>query len=407
MKRVWLLPWLLMLVLCACDSPLVGAKCRAGFTICAGVCVDEHADFRNCGACGHSCGLYLCQQGVCSKTQLRDAGADTGTSEADSGRALADAGALDSGSLDASQVGSDAAVMACGLGERDCSGQCVNPHIDPAHCGSCDNGCAVGQVCSAGVCMAQCEAPLTLCSGQCFDLTQDSDHCGSCDTRCPSGICELGVCAGAIAGQAVVIGHDFLSANNAMQRLAGNAVFLGRGAPVRVLVYRGESSSASQTGVESAIDVVKAEIGRDWQRIEAIESLVPLQLAAADVLLVHAQSNATKSTLVKLGQQWSNALSQFVGTGGVVVVFDAPSSSNDGTFRMLEPSQIFAADSRETVLSQQLTVQTPGLGVAVRVPDRYMSASDTVHFTGMSTPGSAVVVDKDGKPVIVQRVIVP
>jgi hypothetical protein len=158
--------------------------------------------------------------------------------------------------------------------------------------------------------------------------------------------------------------------------------------------------------VEQAIDFAKAEIGRDWRKIDAIEALVPLQLADADVLLVHAQSNATNSTLMKLGQQWGSALSQFLVRGGIVVLFEAPTTRNDGTYRILVPANIFAAASRSSIAVQQLRVQTPGLGVALRVPDRYMSATNTVRFDGVSTPGTSIVVDGMMRPVVVQRVIV-
>jgi hypothetical protein len=214
------------------------------------------------------------------------------------------------------------------------------------------------------------------------------------------------MCGGAIAGQAVVIGHDLIAANDAMNRLVGNAVFLASGAPVRVLVYRGDADAASVAGVEAAIDTAKAQIGRDWQRIEAIESLVPLQLSAADVLLIHAQAGATRATIDRLGQEWGNAMAQFVAQGGVIVVMEAPSALNDGTFHLLEPANIFSAASRESITPQQLSVRTPGLGVAVRVPDRYMSQEHTVHFKGVSMRGSFVVVDRDQLPVVVQRVIV-
>jgi hypothetical protein len=214
------------------------------------------------------------------------------------------------------------------------------------------------------------------------------------------------MCGGSIAGQAVVIGHDLIASNDAIIRLVGNAVFLASGAPVRVLVYRGDADPASVAGVEAAIDAAKQTLGREWQRIEAIESLVPLQLSAADVLLVHAQAGATRDTIDRLGQEWGNAMAQFVSQGGVIVVIEAPSDLNDGTFHLLEPSNIFSAASRESVAAQQLTVRTPGLGVAVRVPDRYMSEEHTVHFRGVSMRGSFVVVDKDQLPVVVQRVIV-
>jgi Stigma-specific protein, Stig1 len=393
----WLQACLLLMAasVSACDSPIVGAECASDFTLCDDVCVNLNADFRNCGGCGRGCGRYICQDGVCDDTQARDAGISNAE---DAGPISDDAGAGD--------FNSHPGLEGCGLGQRDCAGSCVDPLSDLQHCGACDVACTDSQLCSGGSCADRCMAPLTACDGACFDLSLDPDHCGSCATRCTSGICESASCEGAIAGQAVVIGHDFLSANNAMQRMAGNAVFLARGAPVRVLVYRGEALDASVQGVEGAIDVVKREIGRDWQKIDAIEALVPLQLATADVLLVHAQASARKSSLLKLGQQWGNALAQFLAGGGVVVVFEAPSASNDGTYRILEPAQIFAADSRSAVTSQQLRVQMPGLGVALRAPDRYMSALDSVHFIGVKTPGAFVVLDRDNLPVVVQRVIV-
>jgi hypothetical protein len=327
----------------------------------------------------------------------RDAGLDGGR---DGGR---DAGGRD----DDAGFDPDAGLPGCSVGYQECDGVCANPSNDPRHCGSCGNACPAGAFCSSGSCAPECEAALTQCGGLCVDAQRDPDHCGGCSNRCTSGICELGACADAIAGQAVVIGHDFTNANTAMQRLVGNAVFLALGAPVRVLVYTGDADPASAMGVERAIDMVKIETGRNWQRMEAIEALVPLQLSAADVLLIHAQVEASNSTLRKLGEQWGNALAQFVSIGGVVIVVDAPSERNGGTFQVLEPPRIFLARSREEIEPQPLTVQAPGLGVAVRVPERYMSLSHTVRFRGVASPGTIVVTDRDSLPVVVQRVISP
>lgn len=399
--------WLGLLCLCACESPIVGLECRPGFTLCGGRCVDLSADFRNCGSCAHSCGQYVCEQGTCSSDAMHDAGMprpEAGIPDAGPTDAGSDVD-VDGGDEDAGGFQTDAGLPGCSVGTQECEGVCANPSNDPRHCGSCGVACGPELFCSAGICRPECEAPLTQCDALCFDLQRDPDHCGSCDKRCMSGICELGECADAIAGQAVVIGHDFTKANTAMQRLAGNAVFLGLGAPVRILVYAGDADAASVEGVERAIDVVKEETGRDWQRVEAIEALVPLQLSAADVLLIHAQVGASNSSLRKLGEQWGNALAQFVSTGGVIVVIEAPSERNAGTFQVLGPSRIFLAQGREEIESQPLNVETPGLGVAVRVPERYMSLSHTVHFNGVTSPGSLVVVDKERLPVVVQRVV--
>ena len=388
----------LALLLVACESPIVGLECREGFSLCGNSCVDLRSDFRNCGQCDKSCGRFVCEEGSCSAEQIRDAGVDGGPFDAGK-----DAGPDD----DAGAFNPDAGLPGCSVGYQDCDGVCANPSNDPRHCGSCGNACPDGMFCSSGTCAPECEAALLQCGALCVDAQRDPDHCGDCTKRCTSGICELGSCADAIAGQAVVIGHDFSSANTAMQRLLGNAVFLGLGAPVRVLVYTGDADPASSMGVERAIDVVKVETGRDWQRVEAIEALVPLQLSAADVLLIHAQVEASNSTLRKLGEQWGNALAQFVSIGGVIVVVEAPSARNSGTFQVLEPARIFLAGSREEIEPQALTVEAPGLGVAVRVPDRYMSLSHTVHFEGVTSPGTIVVTDRDALPVVIQRVISP
>jgi hypothetical protein len=397
-----------LLGVAGCKSAIVGSECRPGFTLCGAECVNLQADFRNCGECGSHCGRFICDEGSCTRRVRPDAGPpDAGDNEASVPDAAAPDASREAGPPEDGGFDPDAGLGGCLVGRQECEGSCVDPEKDRAHCGICGNACGTGELCSGGVCAPQCEDPLVACDDQCVVLSSDPEHCGSCGGRCASGICEAAVCADAIAGQVVVIGHDFTTANNAMRRIAGNAVFLARGAPVRVLVYRGDANAASVSGVEQAIDFAKAEIGRDWRKVDAIEALVPLQLADADVLLVHAQANATNSTLQKLGQQWGSALGQFLVRGGIVVLIEAPTTRNDGTYRILVPSNIFAAASRSSIAVQQLRVQTPGLGVALRVPDRYMSAENTVRFDGVSTAGTSIVVDGTMRPVVVQRVIVP
>jgi hypothetical protein len=203
----------------------------------------------------------------------------------------------------------------------------------------------------------------------------------------------------------VVIGHDMVGANNAMRRIASNAVFLSRGAPLRVLIYRGEALESSVAGVEAALDFGTGELGRSIERIDAVDALVPLQLTNADVFLIHAQAHATNSTLQKLGKQWTNALAQFVARSGTVVLFEAPSSSNDGTFRVLEPARLFSADAREEIPEQRLEVQAQGMAVLLRVPELYMSVSHSVHFSEADGAATVLVADEAGEPVVLQRVI--
>ena len=378
-----------------CASPIVGASCREGYDVCADGCVDLQTDWRNCGACDNNCGRFLCEDGMCTSTVRPDAGVDE------------DAGVDAGESPDGGTFDPDGGVSGggCGLGSLECDGVCTDVTRDVNRCGACDNRCASGEFCAYAKCWAECEGDLQFCGGVCLDTKRDPNNCGGCGNVCASGICIDGVCDDRVPGHVVVIGHDLIGANNAMRRIAGNAVFLSRGAPLRVLIYRGEAVESSVAGVDAALDFSTRELGRQVERIDAVDALVPLQLTNADVFLIHAQANATKSTLQKLGKQWANALAQFVARSGTVVLFEAPSSSNDGTFRILGPSRLFSASAREEIPEQRLEVMTLDQAVMLRVPDRYMSVSHSVHFSDVDKAATVLVADQDGEPVVLQRVI--
>ncbi|MBI4703390.1 MAG: hypothetical protein HY744_19935, partial [Deltaproteobacteria bacterium] len=70
-------------------------------------------------------------------------------------------------------AGCPAQLIACG--ER-----CVDPLVDPAHCGGCDKACAVGEVCTAGQCAVECGPGNVKCAGQCVNTDNDPAHCGGC-----------------------------------------------------------------------------------------------------------------------------------------------------------------------------------------------------------------------------------
>jgi hypothetical protein len=404
-------------VVAACGSPVVGATCRDGLSVCGASCVDLAADFRNCGSCGNDCGLFVCADGVCSTTDLRpDPGIDGGSRDGAFGDGVdgggggsgADSGAGSSATDGGGSGEGGASFPGCGLGETDCSSGCEDLLVSHAACGECGNECDADEVCSAGVCAPACEPPLTLCAGGCRDVSSDDEHCGRCGAACPSGICEDAECLGAIPGFVVVLGHDFATgtASRGMNRLAGNAVLaLPRGAPVRMLEFRGEASSASIAGVRKAIELVRIESGRNVTIVDALEALVPVQLQQADVFVVHAQAAATKSTLGKLRDQWANALNDFLRAGGVVVLFEAPSTKNEGTFKLL-PSPLFGAAGRSSIPAQTLRMIAPGLALTARVPDRYQSAGQSLRFSGVSD-ATPIVVDGDDAPVVLQHIILP
>ncbi len=141
----------------------------------------------------------------------------------------------------------------CGSDFVRCGTQCVSLRMDPLHCGSCGNSCAVanatprcndgacgvarcndgfgdcdgneGNGCEArldtdlrcGACGTRCEgatpvcdgltrqcatgcsAGQTRCAGSCVDVQTNRDHCGACDQRCAlanaTAACVAGACA--------------------------------------------------------------------------------------------------------------------------------------------------------------------------------------------------------------------
>ena len=203
------------------------------------------------------------------------------------------------------------------------------------------------------------------------------------------------------AGHIVVIGHDYVTRRIGMSRIAGNAVFLGSGNPVRVLAYVGRADSASVAGTDGAISQVAAARGRPWLRSLVLADEVPLRLASTDVFLVYAQRGAGDAELSVLGAQWSVALRTFLRRGGVVVVLETD-AENAGTWQILEASGLFTAVARAPLASGTLRVIAPGDAIAIDVPLMYSVERNTVRFD--STDGTIVVADTIGA-IVLHRVV--
>jgi hypothetical protein len=84
-------------------------------------------------------------------------------------------------------------VCGCPTGSIVCTGACVNPLTDRAHCGDCTTLCTGGSECRAGAC--SCDAGQTLCAYQCVDTSSDYRNCGGCGRMClPPRRCVSGTC---------------------------------------------------------------------------------------------------------------------------------------------------------------------------------------------------------------------
>lgn len=439
----------LLIALSGCDS-IVGAECADGFVRCGSRCL-ESCDLDSDG--GLDAGAIRRDAAVDPDAAVDsdaavdpdaaiEAGIDSGADAALDGRVPDDGGALDDGgpiddggSFDAGEAGSldagtgsdagtsgsdagaadagvsgdagglDAGIPSCDLGQLECDGTCVDVLADPLHCGACGRMCAAGEFCASGACHPTCDPPLVECAGACVDPGTSPDHCGGCGVVCGSGICIDGECSNALAGHVVIVGHDYETSRAGQNRLAGNALFLARGSPVRTLVWEGEVSSASRRGVEAAIDAVARAIGRAWARTQLSDpALLPVEIARADALLVHAQSGADDESLRALGRAWSVALSSFLARGGVVVLFDGPSAANAGTWQILDAAGLFSASSRTEVTSEIVSVRAAADAVALRVPLFYAGERHTVAF---DTPDGVVVTATTSGAVVVHRTLVP
>jgi len=202
----------------------------------------------------------------------------------------------------------------------------------------------------------------------------------------------------------VVVGHDYRNARRDMNRLVGNGVFLAPGAPVRVLVYEGDSRASSLTGVDRAIDQTAVARGRTWTRSVASLGEVPLLLADADVFVVPSQQDAPDAALVKAGEQWGRALRSFLERGGVVVLMDGGSMVNAGTWQILDVAGLFSASGIVDVSLANLSVVARTDGVALGMPAMYRGERSSVRF--LTTEGTVVVEHPEG-PVVIHRLVIP
>ena len=159
-----------------CQAGVCEASCSSGAIVCGDECVDPQKDREFCGAT--SC--------------------ETGSS---SGEACASGEVCVSGVCETS----------CPGDEVECEGLCIDPQSDEGHCGASACGddatdgetCGAGDLCSLGVCEANCSVGHLVCDDNCVDPEKDREYCGATDctaletsgTACLAGeVCVDGAC---------------------------------------------------------------------------------------------------------------------------------------------------------------------------------------------------------------------
>ncbi len=187
------------------------AACNAGYADCDGSVANgcEAAlgtSLGNCGACGAVCSFAnasaTCAAGVCALGTCNAGWADCdgiAANGCETSTATSPSSCGTCGHACAAPSGGTATCTASVCGGACPSGQtmlvnfvCVDTRVDPNWCGASLVHCGVGQVCTAGVCVA---APSTACGGTSPSTLTDVNNCGACGTVCGTRqICAAGHC---------------------------------------------------------------------------------------------------------------------------------------------------------------------------------------------------------------------
>jgi hypothetical protein len=205
-------------------------------------------------------------------------------------------------------------------------------------------------------------------------------------------------------GRVILIGHDYLASQPAMNGILGNAIFRSPANPVRLVAYTGVADATAMANADGAIAQVSAANGRQVLRTTVTASEVAAQLPQSDVFLVYAQERANDATILQLGQNWSTALTTFVNSGGTVVVLDGYYyTTNTGTCQILAQAGLFAVYRSDTVTYDLCRVVAPADPLAAGLPKSYLCPSNSVDFFTTETGPAITTVVSYGKPVVIYK----
>ena len=234
-----------------------------------------------------------------------------------------------------------------------------------------------------------CEAPTVLCHGACMDLSADPENCGHCGRVCASGICASSQCVGEVAGHIVAIGHDYSSADPAMDRLIANAVAGGGATSVRIGWWRG---TAAQTGAIAAAHQGLAQTGRTAFDV-ALGTITADALTELDAVVIEPQVGDGDAAQAA-GAQDQPALDAFLATGRIVVVLETIGGTS---YRYAAGAGLFVVAPPLDVSSSPVTVAQPANFVAAGVVSPYFARPGSVGYPGVAGP---VVVDGSGNAIV-------
>jgi hypothetical protein len=456
---------------CGADNGVVGGVCAPGYTECSAYCVDLNIDPLNCGVCANPCtGGLSCAGGTCGAgfdaTVDGDATDDTADGEipiderprcdasdpcrtdcrpppgavcTDSGEGGPREGGEDGPPVDGGDAevgpGSDAdpgdvsvpdadagdtTVPDADAGDADAeaSDACTPPYNSVSHCGACDIRCQPLEVCGLNgtgkfTCQPKCTAPLINCFGTCVNLLRDPLNCGQCGNVCPSRLCVLGTCQGEVAGNAVVIGHDFLqSAGNTQQvKLLDNAVFVNNTTTLKILTYeryanptaaaRVRAFLASYASTHNVVLTITPTIKDD--------DIAAVDIKKQDMVLIFDQPNAPAGAMAAFGARVSPRFAAFTIGGGIIITLDGGQGIAEMPSFTTNAGILASSASTVLVSGAPLRVVATNDALSRGLVNQYAADVNTVRITtseAQSAKTIFVVIDQaTGQPVVVHKIV--
>ena len=318
----------------------------------------------------------------------------------------------------------------CALGYVEVNGKCVwqeGPDVGPldaptgADSSDGSNGDGAqrdGPASDSSADAFSCDDGLTYCNGTCVDTTSDPFNCGSCGVVCPSLLCSNSKCVGAVAGSAVVIGHDYeISYSAAQAKVLANALLMAPPQAIKVRSYEQYATATTVSNVKAILNAAAAAQNRTVAYTVATQpSDVSTGMTAfnTDVLVIYDQASAPASSLATIGAGWVTALASFTHVGGIVIVLDGQGGTNPQMPDLVTSANLLdvSADTPITT-GTALSVVAPSDAVGLGVVSPYGAGKHSVYFTcneANAPPVTYVVEDQANdsgptEPVVVHKVM--
>jgi hypothetical protein len=225
-------------------------------------------------------------------------------------------------------------------------------------------------------------------TGTALDAASDPDASATPDAF-------VGPDAGAVPGHAVMIGFDGNGANDSIDAMIANAVFLSERPPsgdLRILEYVQYSSPGLELNLHATIAAAASARGRTVAYAELASpgaATLTSGLATADVLLVRPQ-NLSPGAFATVGPEWHDPVIAFLDAGGVVVILmneNESSGAPHDEWRLAAGAGLFEALSDPTATQGVMfEIATPSDPVAAGVLSPFADRGVCLNMMTGGTP---------------------